>query len=69
MAIFGIVFVVLGLVIVVWPGEVARLDEVFDAIGSKTPASEVEPADWKVVVTRFMGGFVTLFGVLVLVGE
>ena len=38
-----------------FPYRVARLGELKDAIGSTTPFSDVEPATWKVLLTRLSG--------------
>jgi hypothetical protein len=40
----------------------AKFDEQTDAIGSKTPSSEVEPADWNVALTKGFGVLVALAG-------
>jgi hypothetical protein len=42
----------------------ARFEERIDAVGSKR--SEVEPAEWKVSLTRLFGIAVALFGILIL---
>ncbi|WP_254838280.1 hypothetical protein [Natronomonas marina] len=47
------------------PYRFARFEERLDAIGSERSWSEVEPADWKVTVTRVSGVVVALFGLLV----
>lgn len=41
----------------------SRFGEQMDAIGSTTPASEVEPADWNVMLTKLGGAAVALVGV------
>ncbi|MXR19962.1 hypothetical protein [Halobacterium bonnevillei] len=46
---------------------VARFEERLDAIGSATDASTVEPAAWKVQLTKLLGGVTVAFGVIVLV--
>ncbi|WP_435361163.1 hypothetical protein [Haloarchaeobius sp. DFWS5] len=45
-----------------WPYKLAKWDEFFDAIGRKSSGS-VEPADWKVSLTRWAGIFGTVAGV------
>lgn len=45
----------------------ARMSEQADAIGSTTPVSEVEPADWKVVTTRLGFGVLGAVGVLMVI--
>jgi hypothetical protein len=42
---------------------VSRVNEQLDAIGSTTPSSEVEPAEWRVMLTKFVGAMVALGGV------
>lgn len=51
----GIFLFVLGLPALIWPYESAKLGEQLDAIGSRRRISEVEPAGWKVSLTKFMG--------------
>lgn len=62
----GTLIIGFGLLGALRPYEVARFEESVDAIGSKRSSSEVEPAEWKVAVTRGTGMIVTLFGLLVL---
>lgn len=59
----GIVVAALGVPALVWPYRVSRLGERMDAIGSTRRASEVEPADWNVLLTRIVGAAFVLFGV------
>ena len=61
----GAVLLALGLACALRPYELARFEEQLDSIGSKRSWSAVEPADWKVIVTRISGIVVSLFGVLV----
>ena len=63
--VLGTLLVGVGLLGAVWPHRVARLEEQLDAIGSKRSASEVEPAEWKVTLTRGAGVVLALFGVAV----
>lgn len=51
----GLISVVCGAVAAFFPRRLARLSERLDAIGSTTPWDEVEPAGWKVTVTRLLG--------------
>lgn len=53
---------VFGIPAAIWPYQLARFEEQLDSIGSKRSWSEVEPADWKVLLTRIMGAGMTLFG-------
>ncbi|WP_248516593.1 hypothetical protein [Salinarchaeum laminariae] len=59
---FGFFLLALGLIAVAWPYEVARFEERLDAIGSKRSWSEVEPADWRVLLTRGIGVLFVLVG-------
>ncbi|WP_323676272.1 hypothetical protein [Halorubellus sp. PRR65] len=59
----AIVLLVFGLPGAVWPYKMARLEERFDSIGSKRSWSEVETADWKVILTRVVGVLMALVGV------
>ena len=59
LAAFLLVFGVPG---AIWPYKLSRFEEQMDSIGSKRSWSEVEPADWKVALTRIMGVGMALFG-------
>lgn len=59
----ALILLVLGVPGAVWPYKMARLEEQFDSIGSKRSWSEVEPADWKVTLTRVVGVVMLLFGI------
>jgi hypothetical protein len=48
----------------VWPYRLARFEEQLDSIGSKRSWSEVEPADWKVTLTRVIGVGMTFLGAI-----
>ena len=63
--VLGILLVGFGLLNAVWPYRVARFEEQLDAIGSKRSWDEVEPAEWKVTLTRGIGVVFALFGVAV----
>jgi len=52
-----------GLPGAIWPYKLAQFEERLDSIGSKRSWSDVEPADWKVVLTRITGVGIALFGV------
>ncbi|GAB3679433.1 hypothetical protein GCM10028857_00810 [Salinarchaeum chitinilyticum] len=58
----GIPLLAFGLAAVIWPYEIARFEERIDAIGSKRSWSEVEPADWRVTLTRGIGVVFVLIG-------
>jgi len=53
--------VVFGPPAALWPHRLARFEEVLDAIGRR-PAGPVEPAEWKVSLTRLAGVGMTLVG-------
>ena len=59
----ALILLVFGVPGAVWPYKMARLEEQFDSIGSKRSWSEVEPADWKVTLTRVVGVVMLLFGI------
>ena len=63
--VLGTLLVGFGLLGAVWPHRVAHFEEQLDAIGSKRSASEVDPAEWKVTLTRGIGVVLALFGVAV----
>lgn len=56
--------VLLGVLSVLYPYEISRLEEAIDAIGSTRSLDDVEPATWKVTLTRIVGFVLVLFGVL-----
>lgn len=47
------------------PAAHARFSERIDAIGSTTPWTRVEPAEWKVTLTRWLGLFVVAAGLYI----
>lgn len=53
---------VFGILNAIWPYKLARFEEQLDSIGSKRSWSEVEPAEWKVVLTRLVGVAMTMVG-------
>ena len=57
-------FLGFGIPQAVWPYEAARFEERLDSIGSKRRWSEVEPADWKVTLTRVVGVGMALVGAI-----
>lgn len=61
---FTIVFCfAVGLPQLIWPHQLARFSEQLDSIGSKRRWSQVEPANWKVTLTRGIGVVLTVLGV------
>jgi len=60
-----LLMILLGGVMALRPYDVARFNEQVDAIGSTRRFSDVEPADWNVLLHRISGGLVLLVAVLV----
>jgi hypothetical protein len=61
-AVFGVLLILIGGVNVRFARGMARFSEQLDAIGSKRRWSEVEPADWKVMLTRISGVALVVIG-------
>ncbi|PSP26728.1 hypothetical protein BRC65_09825 [Halobacteriales archaeon QH_2_65_14] len=62
----GLILLVFGVPLMLWPYELARIDEEWDALSLKRPWWEVEPADWKVDLTRYVGRVLTALGAVLL---
>ena len=60
--VLALFFLAIGIPNAVWPYKFARFEEQMDSIGSKRSWSEVEPAEWKVALTRVVGIGMALFG-------
>jgi len=58
----SLAFAAFGAWMAAMPAAHARFSERIDAIGSKTPWTRVEPAEWKVTLTRWLGLFVVAVG-------
>ncbi len=54
-----------GLLLTLKAYEVSRFQERLDAIGSTTPWHEVEPAGWRVTLTRAIGVGILIVGLVV----
>lgn len=65
---FGLFVALFGVVGVIWPYRVARFEEQMDSIGSKRRFGEVEPTDWRVTLTRVVGGVFVVLGLAMLFG-
>ncbi|EMA72202.1 hypothetical protein [Halorubrum distributum] len=65
--VLAVFLLAMGVPNAVWPYKFARFEEQMDSIGSKRSWSEVEPADWKVTLTRVVGVGMALFGLAGLV--
>ena len=68
---FGVGFVLLpfGVALGRYPFEIAELSEQHDAVGSLRDVDDVEPADWRVSMTRVVGdGLLTIAGLLLVAG-
>jgi hypothetical protein len=63
----AVLLVVFGVPSVVWPYELARVSEQLDSVGSTRQWEDVEPAGWKVTLTRVSGAAMVAVG-LVLAG-
>lgn len=63
----GLIVIIPGLIAIIWPYKISRINEMIDAIGSKRSSSEVEPARWRVVLTRIAGVIVVFLGIILLV--
>ena len=64
----ALLLVLLGIPGAAFPYRVARFEERMDSIGSKRAWSEVEPAEWKVLLTRVVGAGMLFVGVIILLG-
>ena len=64
----GFFLLVFGLPAALRPYAMARFGEQIDAIGSTTRSSEVEPANWNVLLTRMIGLGMTVVGCVMLLG-
>lgn len=62
----GALLIVLGVLGALWPYRLTKLNEQLDSIGSKRSWNSVEPADWNVALTRFLGVAFVIFGILVI---
>ncbi|MXR53085.1 hypothetical protein GRX03_15920 [Halovenus sp. WSH3] len=62
--IFGLFLIVVGGIDVAYARPLARFGEQIDAIGSTRSWSEVEPAEWKVWLTKVGGGVAIFVGVV-----
>ncbi|ODR81482.1 hypothetical protein BG842_22895 [Haladaptatus sp. W1] len=64
----GLFIALLGIAQAAKPYGFARFQEQMDAIGSKRRSSEVEPTEWKVMLTRVMGIVFAVIGIGILLG-
>lgn len=60
--VLGVLMLVAGLLGFIYPYKIALIEEVIDAIGSTTNLDTVEPAAWKVSLTKFSSGVVAFVG-------
>lgn len=63
----GVMLISVGLLAAIWPYRVARFQEAIDAIGSTRKLSEVEPANWRVILTQASGLIIIVAGIVILV--
>ncbi|AFK20234.1 hypothetical protein E6P09_14015 [Haloferax mediterranei ATCC 33500] len=59
---FGLLAITGGVITYRYAYGITKFGEQLDAIGSKTHASEVEPAAWNVTLTKLMGLFFVALG-------
>ena len=64
---FGILALVAGPLMYYYAEGLTRFSEQMDAIGSKRPMEEVEPAAWNVMLTRLIGAVIAFAGVALVV--
>jgi|APHM01.1.fsa_nt_gi hypothetical protein len=62
----GFVSIIVGILFSLYPYKTARFEERLDGIGSKRSWSEIEPADWKVLLNRFSGLVAIAIGVILI---
>jgi hypothetical protein len=60
--VLGPVVLIGGVAIYRYAHAITRFQEQLDAIGSKTPKHEIEPADWNVALMKVFGGLVAVGG-------
>jgi hypothetical protein len=60
--VLGTLMLVVGVLGFRYPYKVARFEEIIDAIGSTRSLDAVEPAAWKVSLTKFSSGVVAFVG-------
>jgi len=58
----ALIMLVFGFPSAIWPYKIARFEERLDGIGSRRSWSEIEPAEWKVGLTRVIGIGMTIIG-------
>ena len=59
--VWGIVGLLFGPPMAIWPYKLTRWNEILDSIGRKS-SGRVEPAGWNVALTKFAGIGLSLFG-------
>jgi hypothetical protein len=64
-ALAGVAIAGFGALNVKYSHEMARLEEQLDAIGSKRDIGTVEPADWKVTLTKGLGAVAVGVGAII----
>jgi type VI protein secretion system component VasK len=64
--VLGFLFTVWGVLMTWKPYRLAKFEEQIDAIGSKRRSTKVEPADWKVTLTRRLGPVLSFLGLLLM---
>ena len=64
----GFVLLLIGLPAAIAPYRLARFGERIDGIGSARRWSEIEPAGWKVTLTRMLGISMAVVGAALVAG-
>ena len=60
---WSMLLIAMGLPFVIWPDQITKLYELFDAIGRRS-SGPVEPADWYVTLVRIGGGIFLVIGIV-----
>lgn len=58
----GLLVVGVGALLALFPGPLVAMNETFDAVGSTRSGADVEPARWRLLLTRAAGAAVVLAG-------
>lgn len=64
----GTIPIAIGVLVYRYAYRITKFAEQLDAIGSKTPLSSVEPAEWNVMLTKGIAVMLVIFGGWVLFG-
>jgi hypothetical protein len=64
--VLSLMLIIVGIPTLLYPYKVARFEERLDGIGSKRSWSEIEPAEWKVLLNRLTGFILVAIGVILI---